>query len=212
MRRIALTGGIATGKSHVRARFETLGVPTIDADVLARAAVAPGSPALHEILRVFGTKVLSRDGTLDRRSLGARVFADPEERRVLEHIIHPEVLAAIDRWFSTLPAAQPLAIADIPLLYEVGGAGAFERVIVAACDSEQQVRRVMARDGLSESDARARVAAQLPIADKVARADYVIDTNGTVAETNRQVDALCRELSALPFPPSNPSPPRSVPR
>ena len=194
VRRIALTGGIATGKSHVRARFEVLGVPTIDSDVLARDAVAPGTAGLAAVLDRFGRDVLCPDGTLDREKLAKIVFADPDARRALEAIIHPEVRRAIDEWFAALDARRhPCAIADIPLLYEVGRDRDFDAVIVAACDPETQVRRMMARDGISEADARQRLAAQLPIEEKVGRADYVIQTNRPVADMDRQV----RDVFAL---------------
>src|SRR5688572_803823 len=189
MKRVALTGGIATGKSHVRARFESLGVPTIDSDVLAREAVAPGSPGLSTIVAVFGRDVLDAAGALDRRKMAARVFVDSEARRALERIIHPVVQARTREWFESLPASTPVAIADIPLLYEVGREGEFDAVIVAACQPETQLARVMARDDLTEADARARIEAQLPIAGKAARADFVIDTNGSVERTGEQVDA-----------------------
>jgi dephospho-CoA kinase len=195
MRRVALTGGIATGKSHVRAQFEALGVPTIDADVLARQAVEKGSAGLAAVTARFGSDVLKTDGTLDRARLGAIVFADTEARRDLEKIVHPAVREAMDHWFGALPAGHAFAIADIPLLYETGRDRDFDVVIVVACDPDAQVRRVMHRDGLSETEARQRVAAQLPIEEKVRRGDYVIRTDGPVEDTNRQVEELFRRLS-----------------
>jgi len=195
VRRIALTGGIATGKSHVRARFEALGVPTIDADVLARAAVAPGTAGLAAVVERFGRGVLDERGALDRRALAAIVFADPDARRALEAIVHPDVRRATERWFASLdPARHRFAIADIPLLYEVGRDRDFDAVIVAACDPATQLRRVMERDGLSDAEARRRVGAQLPIDDKARRADHVIRTDGTLAETDRQVRELYAAL------------------
>lgn len=195
--RVALTGGIATGKSHVRERFEALGVPTIDSDTLARDAVAAGTPGLASVVREFGQEVLDRSGALDRRKLGALVFAEPARRRALEAIIHPEVRRAIDAWFVALDPAVPFAIADIPLLYETGREADFDIVLVTAANPEEQVRRVMARDGLTEADARRRIAAQWPIAEKVSRADYVITTDGSFEETDRQVSALFEALSVL---------------
>jgi len=194
MRRVALTGGIATGKSHVRARLDALGVPTIDADALARGAVAPGSTGLTEVVRRFGPAILDERGSLDRKQLAAIVFTDPAARRDLEAIVHPRVRTAIDDWFAALPAATSFAVADIPLLYETGREAEFDAVIVVAAAPETQVRRVMARDSSSEADARARLAAQLPIDDKAQRADFVVRTDGTVAETDRQVDAVYRQL------------------
>jgi dephospho-CoA kinase len=195
VRRIALTGGIATGKSHVRRRFEELGVPTIDADTLARQAVAPGTEGLAAVVHEFGPGILDETGALDRKSLGAIVFADAAARRTLESIIHPKVQLAEDEWFASLdPVRHPFAIADIPLLYEVGRDAAFEAVIVAACEPETQIRRVVERDGLSEAEARQRVAAQLPIGEKARRADYVIRTDGTFEETDAQVEQVLGKL------------------
>jgi dephospho-CoA kinase len=191
VRRVALTGGIATGKSYVRSRFEALGVPTIDADRLAREAVAPGSAGLSAVVRRFGPEVLDPAGALDRQRLGRIVFADPEARAVLEAIVHPDVRRATDAWFASLdPSRHPFAIADIPLLYEVGRDRDFDVVIVAACTPETQLRRVMARDHLSEAEARQRIAAQMPIAEKIRRADYVIHTDGPHGDTDGQVRAL----------------------
>ncbi len=195
VRRIALTGGIATGKSHVRAQLQALGVPTIDADVLARDVVAPGTPGLEAVVRRFGREVLNVAGALDRRRLAAIVFADPVARRDLEAIIHPAVRHATDDWFEGLdPESHPFAVADIPLLYETGREGTFDAVIVVACEPETQVRRVMARDAATETEARQRLAAQMPIAEKVQRSDFVIRTDGTHEETNAQVRRIYDRL------------------
>jgi len=180
-RRIALTGGIATGKSACAATLTRLGVPLLDADRLAHEAVRPGTPGLAAVVESFGPGVLQPDGQLDRAALGTIVFADPRARRDLEAIIHPIVYAGIARWFSTLDA--PAGVADIPLLFETGHESDFDIVMVAACRPDQQLERLMARDGLSVSDARARIAAQRPIAEKAAAADVVIDTSGTLAQT-----------------------------
>lgn len=195
--RVALTGGIATGKTYVREQFERLGVPTIDADVLAREAVAPGSPGLAAVVSRFGPEVLDTSGGLDRHKLATIVFADRDARLALEAIIHPEVRRATDRWFASLdPAAHPFAVADIPLLYEVGRDRDFGRVIVVACSPETQLRRLMERDGVSETEARQRVGAQLPIEEKVRRADYVIHTDGPLDDTDRQVADVFERLRA----------------
>ena len=196
VRRVALTGGIATGKSYVREQFERLGVPTIDSDVLAREAVTPGTPGLAAVVARFGPDVLSAAGTLDRQKLARIVFADKDARLALEGIIHPEVREATDRWFSSLdPTKHPFAIADIPLLYEVGRDRDFERVIVVASEPETQVRRVMERDGASEHEARQRIAAQLPIDEKIRRGDYVIRTDGPFEETDRQIAHVLEQLA-----------------
>ena len=196
VRRIALTGGIATGKSHVRARFESLGVPTIDSDLIAREVVEPGSPSLTAIVQRFGPHLLDSHGALDRKKMADIVFSDPDARKALEAIVHPEVRRATDAWFAGLdPRQHRFAIADIPLLYEVNRDRDFDAVIVVACRPDVQLRRLMKRDGLSEADAVRRIDAQLPIEDKVGRADFVIRTDGSFDDTHRQVDELAQRLA-----------------
>jgi dephospho-CoA kinase len=194
--RVGLTGGIATGKSHCLARFAALGVPVIDADVLAREAVAPGSPGLAAVARRFGSSVIGSDGTLDRAALAAIVFADRTARADLEAIVHPEVYRRISDWFASQTTGTPLAIADIPLLYETGRQHDFDRIIVCACEPSEQLRRVIARDGLSEQAAQARLAAQWPIGEKAARADYVIRTDWGFPETDAQVKDVFERLTS----------------
>jgi dephospho-CoA kinase len=194
VRRIGLTGGIATGKSHVRARFENLGIPTIDSDLLAREALAPRSPGLAAVAERFGRRVLKDDGSLDRDGLAKIVFADPEARKDLEAIVHPYVQRRTDDWFGGLDASRyRYAIADIPLLYEVGRDKDFDQVIVVACTPETQLKRLLER-GMTEREARQRLAAQLPLEDKIARADHVIRTDGSYDETERQVEELHAHL------------------
>jgi dephospho-CoA kinase len=194
MLRAALTGGIATGKSFCLERFAALGAATIDADALAREAVAPGSPGLAQVVDRFGAGVLRPDGSLDRAALARIVFGDQTARAELETIIHPEVYRRITNWSANLPRGTRVCIADIPLLFETGHEHDFERVIVAACDPDEQLRRVMARDGLTLADARERLAAQWPIEEKARRADYVIRTDGGFAETEAQVRAVFERL------------------
>lgn len=197
--KLALTGGIATGKSHARRRFDDLGLPTIDADTLAHELPKRHSEALEAIVRRFGPAVLNRNGTLNRRALGAVVFAVPDARRDLEAILHPLVYRAIHGWFEHIELLNrhKMALADIPLLYETGRQAGFDKVIATVCPEDQQVVRVMARDDLSETEARQRIAAQLPAAEKAARADYVIDTSGTIEETDARIDEIYKELQAL---------------
>src|SRR5690348_4070836 len=179
--RVALTGGIATGKSYCLRRFAELGVPVIDADVLAHDAIRRGTPGFDAVVGRFGPGVIGMDGEIDRRTLGRIVFADADARRDLEAIVHPAVYDAIRAWFEAPDDGAgrwPFRIADIPLLYETGGDDSVDCVIVAACRPEQQIERLRAR-GLAEGDARARIAAQLPIEEKARRADCTIDTSGT---------------------------------
>jgi len=194
MLQVALTGGIATGKSYCLARFAALDVPVIDADRLARLAVAPGTPGLAAIVERFGAAVVRGDGSLDRPALAAIVFADRAARADLEAIVHPDVYRRIREWFARLPTSTPLAIADIPLLFETGHEHDFDAVIVAACSVDQQLRRLVDRDAMSEADARARLDAQWPIQEKVKRADYVIHTDGTFAETDTEIERVHRAL------------------
>lgn len=196
MKRVALTGGIATGKSAVRAELERLGVPTVDADLVAREAVAPGTPALAAILARFGSDIVDERQALDRRKLGAIVFADEGSRRDLERIVHPAVQAAINAWLATTDGeGHRLAVAVIPLLYETGRERDFDIVITTACTADEQLRRVMTRDGLSEQQARQRIAAQLSTEEKVRRANYAIWTDGTIDETKRQVLETLEKLA-----------------
>jgi dephospho-CoA kinase len=194
--RAALTGGIATGKSFCLARFKELGVPTIDADALAREAVAPGTPGHAAVVKRFGAGIVRPDGSIDRPALGLIVFADRAARTALEAIIHPEVRRRIGDWFANLPSGTRLAMADIPLLFETGQEHDFDRVIVCACEPAEQLRRLVLRDGLPEEMARQRLAAQWPIGEKVARAQHVIRTDGTFADTRLQVDAMFEALMA----------------
>jgi dephospho-CoA kinase len=141
--------------------------------------------------------VLDANGALDRHKLAAIVFADAQERKTLESIIHPQVRRATDAWFASLdPARHPYAIADIPLLFEVNRDRDFDVVIVVAAEPETQIRRVMQRDSLSEPEARQRLAAQLPIDEKIRRADFVIRTDGSIADTERQVGEVWRALGS----------------
>jgi dephospho-CoA kinase len=198
VKRIALTGGIATGKSYVATRLRETGVPVVDADVLAREAVLPGSPGLQAVVARFGPAVLAANGTLDRAALAEVVFRDERARRDLEAIIHPAVREGIERFFRAQPPEVRLAVADIPLVYETGRASDFDAIIVAACPREVQIQRVMARDGASREQAERRVGAQLPIDEKARRADFVIDTGGSHEATDRSVERLIAALRAQP--------------
>jgi dephospho-CoA kinase len=190
MLRVALTGGIATGKSYCLAKFAALGVPVVDADRLAREVVAPGSAALAAVAERFGPAIMRADGSLDRAALGRIVFSDRAARADLEAIVHPEVYHRIGEWFASTPPKTRLAIADVPLLFETGHNHDFDRVIVTACSAAEQMRRLVTRDGLSEADARARLNAQWPIEEKVARGDFIIRTDGTLADTDLQVTKI----------------------
>ena len=195
MLQVALTGGIATGKSYCLGRFAALGIPTIDADRLAREAVAPGSPGLAAVAQRFGAHIVREDGTLDRAGLARIVFSDRTARADLEAIVHPDVYRRIREWFAQLPHGTTVAMADIPLLFETGHEHDFDAVVVAACTPEEQLRRLVARDGLSETDARARLEAQSPIDEKVRRAQFVIRTDIGFPQTDEEIERIYRKLA-----------------
>ena len=197
MLKVGLTGGIATGKSYVLEQFRRRGVPCLDADTLAHGVTASGTEATTAIAARFGAGVLAADGAVDRARLGPIVFADAAARRDLEAIVHPAVYRAIAagvRAFEIL-GRDPFVIVDVPLLYETGAAKDFDRVIVTACLPATQLARLQQR-GLSEAEARQRVAAQWPTDEKASRADFVVTTDGTFDETNAQVEAIDRKLRA----------------
>jgi dephospho-CoA kinase len=188
--RIALTGGIATGKSYVANRLRERGIPVLDADDLAHGVTAAGTEATAAIAARFGNEILAADGGVDRARLGPIVFADPSARRDLEAIVHPAVYRAVSaglRAFELL--GHPIAVVDVPLLYETGHERDFDRVIVTACLPQQQIDRLMKR-GLTESEAKQRLAAQLPTDQKAARADFVVRTDGAYEETDRQIGQI----------------------
>ena len=198
MLKVALTGGLATGKSRIRVRIASRRVPTIDADVIVHELFAAGSETSSDIVRRFGPGFAARGGAIDRRALGALVFEDAEARRTLETIVHPRVYDRITRWMAAqAESGAPWVLAEIPLLFETGHQSDFDRVIVAVCSPDDQVRRVAERDGLPETAARARLAAQWPIAEKARQATDLIDTSGSLADTDAQVDAVCAKLDEL---------------
>jgi dephospho-CoA kinase len=197
MLKVALTGGIATGKSYVLDQFRKRGVPGLDADELAHEATSAGTDATAAIAARFGEHMLAPDGSVNRAKLAPIVFADPAARRDLEAIVHPAVYRGLDaavRAFESAGSVR-LVIADIPLLFETGAEKQFDRVIVAACPRAVQMTRLLER-GLSEAAADQRLAAQWPIEEKAARAGFVIRTDGTFAETDRQVDEILNALTS----------------
>jgi dephospho-CoA kinase len=194
MVRVALTGGIASGKSTVAAELAARGAIIIDADVLAREAVEPGTPALAAIVDCFGEQVVS-EGRLDRPRLAQLVFADPLARRDLERIVHPAVRA---RAAELERAAGPAAIVVhvIPLLVETGQQGDFDLVVTVDVDHETQVQRLVARNGFTRAEAESRIAAQASREDRKIAADVVVDNTGSVTQLREQIDALWEELGS----------------
>jgi len=198
---IGLTGGLASGKSAVAAILGDLGATVISADAIAREIVEPGTPALREIIEAFGANALGPDGRLDRARLAGRIFADPEARARLNAITHPHIRERmrqeVERLQRTLPP-EGVVILDIPLLLDTASRDDFalEGVIVVAVDEAAQVERLRRRDGLNPEEARRALAAQRPLREKVAEADWLIDNSGTPGDTRRQVETLWRRLTA----------------
>jgi dephospho-CoA kinase len=190
--RVALTGGIASGKSTVANLFAALGASLVDTDLLAREIVVPGSPLLREIAAHFGTKILCEDGSLNRQELRARIFADPAQRKWLETLMHPAIRELTDR--RSEMATGPYVIVAIPLLVETGGAARFDRVLVIDCDPELQMARLAARDGNSRQQAEKILAAQASRAERLAVADDVIENDGDLDSLRHQVEKLHRDF------------------
>ena len=199
MLKVGLTGSIAVGKSFVLGVLAGLGCQVLDADAIAREVVAPGTPGLRAVIDAFGIEMLARDGSLDRARLGARVFADPEQRQVLNSILHPLIIAAqddrINRWQAESP--DGIAIVDAALMIESGGYRRFDKLIVVHCRPAVQLQRLMVRDGLSTEAARQKIAAQMSQEDKIKYADFLIDTADGFDDTRRQTEAVFRELRGL---------------
>ena len=194
--RVGLTGGIASGKSAVADMFAGLGVPVIDTDLIAREVVSPGSPALQEIAAAFGTDVLLPDGSLDRAQLRKIVFSEPARRKQLEAITHPRIGVAMEA--QCRQAGGPYQLVVVPLLIESGLDQRVDRVLVVDCPEELQLKRLMMRDGESAAHAKQVLAAQLSRAERLARADDIVDNSGSLTETRRRVtalDAIYRELA-----------------
>lgn len=192
---VGLTGGIGSGKSVAAELLAARGAVIVDADVLAREVVAPGTPGLAAVAERFGAGVLSADGSLDRAALGRVVFGDPEARRNLEAIIHPAVRARA----ATLTAAAPegaVVVQVIPLLVETGQQGNFDLVVVVDVDPAVQLTRITQRDGLSEPEAQARIRAQASREARLAAADVVLENNGTASELRAAVNRLWTRLQS----------------
>ena len=195
MRLVGLTGGIASGKSTFSSLLRERGVPVIDADALSRAVVAPGSPALARIAEAFGAEMLLPDGSLDRRRLGARVFADPGARQRLEAITHPAIRDAMIEEVARLAGGgHDLVIYDVPLLYEVGLDGAVDSVVVVWTPRAVQLERLERRDALTLAEAEARLEAQLPLDEKAGRADFVVENRGPPEALAEKADRLLADL------------------
>jgi dephospho-CoA kinase len=192
---LGLTGGIASGKSTVAQIFRELGAQVVSADELAREVVRPGSVTLQEIVGRFGPGVLDEAGNLDRRMMAERIFTSAGERAALNRITHPAIARLAARRFREIEReGARLIVYDAPLLFEAGAEGQVDAVLVVTVGPDQQLKRLMARNALSRSEAMARIASQMSQQEKAARADFLIDNSGSVEETRQQVKALMARL------------------
>jgi dephospho-CoA kinase len=192
--KVGLTGGIGAGKSEVSARLRERGAVIIDADLIAREVVEPGTPGLAAVVAEFGEDVLRPDGSMDREKVGSIVFADPERRAALNAIVHPLVGERMRELMDAAPG-DAIVVYDVPLLAENDLAGMYDVVVVVDAPVETQVRRLTGRRGMSEDDARARIAAQASREDRRAVATHVIDNSGSLDDLKAQVDALWEDLA-----------------
>ena len=205
MLKVGLTGGIASGKTFVVGLLRDFGCHVLDADATAHQVMEPGQPAHAEIVAHFGAEILDPAGRIDRPRLGAIVFADAAERAALNAIVHPRVYEAQARWLAEVAAGDPggIAVIDAALMIETGSWRRFDRLVVVHCQPEIQLARLMERNGLTREAAGARIAAQLPVAEKLRYANFTIDTSAGFDDTRRQVELLyrqLRELAASPLP------------
>jgi dephospho-CoA kinase len=198
MQLIGLTGGIASGKSVVAARLAEHGAVVVDADRVAREVVEPGTPALARIRREFGDGVIASDGSLDRAALGALIFSEPEKRAALNAITHPAVGIRSKELFAAAAAADPDAIVvyDVPLLVDAGRADEFDLIVVVNASTATRVSRMMELRGMTRDEAMHRINSQATNTERLAIADVVIDSNGSLEQTLEQADALWEKLSA----------------
>ena len=195
MRVFGLTGGIGSGKSTVAKHLRARALSVVNADELSRSAVSAGSAGLSLIEEYFGSSVLRADGSLDRARLGEIVFSDPEARRALDGIVHPIVRRlAAESFHAIAGQGEVLACYEVPLLYEVGLGEIYRPVVVVSAPLAQRMRHLAARDGFSEAQINARIAAQMPLDEKVRRADYVIENAGSQAELVERTDAVFEVL------------------
>ncbi|MCO7124821.1 dephospho-CoA kinase [Sporolactobacillus shoreicorticis] len=198
MKKIGLTGGIASGKSTISHWLVQHGYPVIDADKISREIVAPGEPALAKIAEQFGKTMILPTGELDRKKLGALVFQDTRKRRQLDELLHPIIRYRMNEALNQLEEqGVQAAFLDIPLLYENGLETWVDQTLVVAVSEENQLRRLMTRNKLTEDQARARIASQIPLLDKVKRADAVIDNNGSIEESEAQLRCFLSRWSFL---------------
>lgn len=193
---IGLTGGIASGKSTISSILKAVGWPVIDADLIARQIVMPGSKGLEQIVNRFGPQMLNSDGTLDRKKLGKMVFDDPKKLSDLDKIEHPLIQEAINSQLDEFKKQHlPVVVLDVPLLFETGMDEECDLTVLAVVDQATQLKRLMKRDQISKMDAVKKISSQMSLKEKMQRADVIIDNNGTLEQTRSQVAELVDRVS-----------------
>lgn len=198
MIKIALTGGIASGKSTVAALLRQSGLPVLDSDAIARMVVAPGKPAWQALRRHLGEEFFGPDGVLDRQAVARQVFTRPDAREQLNRLLHPHISRELQDRLAQLEAqGEPLVVVEVPLLFELGLENLYDRVIVVYADAETQQRRLHRRDCRLPGEAAGILAAQGSLRQKAARADFVVDNSGDMAQTREQVEKIIAELRKL---------------
>jgi dephospho-CoA kinase len=199
---VGLTGGLACGKSFVGEALAELGCHVLQADQLGHEVLLPGGEAYAPVVQAFGAGVLGDGGEIDRRALAAQVFGKPERLALLNSFVHPPVFRREEEWLARMAAEDPcgIAVVEAAILIETGSHRRFDRLIVVACDQEQQVARSIKRDGVSREEVLARLSRQMPLAEKRKFADFVIDTSGTKEETLRQTRAVYESLRRIEQP------------
>ena len=199
MLRVGLTGGLASGKSHVAQTLASLGCHLISADQLGHAALAPGGEAVAAVLKEFGGGILDEKGAIDRRKLAAEVFDKPGRLEVLSSLVHPVVIRREEEWIARAAETDPhgIAVVEAAILIETGSWKRFERLILATCPLETQVERAVKRDGITREQALQRIARQMPLEEKRKFAHYVIDTSDTRENTDRQTVEVFRSLRSM---------------
>lgn len=199
MLRVGLTGGLATGKSFVGECLERMGCHLLKADEVGHSVLEPGGEAFDAVVQSFGPSILSSDGRIERKRLGAEVFADPEKLRLLNSLVHPAVIRREEEWFGELQAAdsRSIGLVEAAILIETGSYRRFDRIVLVVCTPELQVERAMKRDGLTREEVAARLSRQMPLEEKRAYAHWVVDTSGPKSATEAQAGRIYEELRRL---------------
>ena len=196
MLKVGLTGGLATGKTYVAGLLAKLGCYVIYADRLGHEVLLPGGEAYDDVVAEFGSEIVAADGTIDRKTLGSVVFSNPDRLEVLNALVHPHVFRRQNEFFDTEARkdAHAVVVSEAAIMIETGSHKRYDRLILTVCPPELQIQRYVEREGATEDEARERLARQIPLDDKKKFADYIIDTSGAKAETERQVRQIYLQL------------------